>query len=263
MNDILSAFQRKIVSNALTEQDFLKPGLFEMFYGKSNTPFVKTLADCKDPAFEQGEEKYIFHISMDDGWEVRMDFVLENGVYKLSDMDSYTLPLKKIDRFPFNCFEPLTEKQEARMREEYRITKMVNDFVRLKNIIGKEKALEWGASSMRVFSRGYFVPNARNSAAIAALGSSSRTKILRIPRHPHFVRYHPRREAWTLMEKAKGRDISGLIAQSEVEAWKTRTLAWYDKVDIQRYRPLQYLFLKDIESFMNDAGEQILTILQP
>lgn len=143
MNDILSAFQRKILSNALTEQDFLKPGLFGMFYGKSDTPFVKTIADCKNPTFEQGEEKYIFHIPLDDGWEVRMDFVLENGVYKLSSMDCYTLPLKKIDRLPFNCFEPLTEKQEARMREEYRITKMVNDFVRLKNIIGKEKALEW------------------------------------------------------------------------------------------------------------------------
>jgi hypothetical protein len=72
-----------------------------------------------------------------------------------------------------------------------------------------------------------------------------------------------RSEAWTLMEEAKGRDISGLIAQSEVEAWKIRTLAWYDKVDIQRYRPQKYLYLKDIERFMGDAGEQILCILQP
>lgn len=143
MREILTQFQDKIKGNLLTENDFVDKSFFTMFYDKYSDPFIKKIADCMNPVYEQGEDKYIYHISLNDEWEVRIDFIYKDNVYKLAHLDSYTLPLKKIDRLPFTNFESLPFEIEAKMREEYRITKIVNDFIRLKNIIGKEEALNW------------------------------------------------------------------------------------------------------------------------
>ena len=107
--------------------------------------------------FEKGEDKYIFHIPLDDEWKIRMDSVNDDGHYKLAIIDSYTLPLKNIASLPFCNYEPLPQLQEMRMREEYRITKIINDYIRLKDIIGKEKAINWfkdGQEEKKVYPHG-------------------------------------------------------------------------------------------------------------
>jgi hypothetical protein len=142
MKKILEEFQNKVKFNSLTENNFSNENLFPMFHNAYSNAFVKKIADCENPIFEQGEDKYIFHIPLDDGWEVRLDFIKENDKYKLSDLDSYTLPLKKVDNLPFNDYTPLPERENI-MRQEYAITRIVDYYARLKDIIGKQEALNW------------------------------------------------------------------------------------------------------------------------
>jgi hypothetical protein len=83
MKKILENFQNKVKFNSLTENDFLNENLFPMFHDTYSNPFVKRIADCKNSIFEQGEDKYIFHIPLDDGWEVRLDFIHEDNKHFL------------------------------------------------------------------------------------------------------------------------------------------------------------------------------------
>jgi len=142
MKKILEDFQNKVKLNSLTQDDFLRENFFPMFHNSYSNTFIKRIADCENPIFEQGEDKYIFHIPLDDGWEVRLDFICENDKYKLADLDGYTLPLKKVDQLPFNDYIPLPER-ESIMRQEYAITRTVDYYARLKEIIGKQEALNW------------------------------------------------------------------------------------------------------------------------
>ena len=142
MKKILAIFQDKIKQNSLTPGDFLQGDFFPMFHNSYSNPFIKRIADCTNAIFEQGEDKFIYHIPLDDGWEVRLDFIFENGKYILSNLDSYTLPLKKIDFLPCNSYIPLPER-ESIMRQEYAVTRTVDYYIRLKEIIGKQDALNW------------------------------------------------------------------------------------------------------------------------
>lgn len=142
MKNILEDFQNKIKNNSLTEDDIREDFLSMFKNAYPDNTFIKRIADCENPIFEQGEDKYIFHIPLDDGWEVRLDFLHENEKYKLVDLDGYTLPLKKVEQLPFNNFIPLPEKEPI-MRQEYAITRTVDYYARLKNIIGKQEALNW------------------------------------------------------------------------------------------------------------------------
>ena len=142
MKQILVDFQDKIKQNSLTTDDFLSDDLFPMFHNSYSNTFIKRIADCANPIFEQGEDKFIYHIPLDDGWEVRLDFIFENEKYILANLDSYTLPLKKVDCLPFNSYPPLPER-ESIMRQEYAVTRTVDYYVRLKEIIGKQEALNW------------------------------------------------------------------------------------------------------------------------
>ncbi|MDR0288151.1 MAG: hypothetical protein LBI03_10680, partial [Clostridiales bacterium] len=132
MKKILANFQNKVKCNSLMGNDFINENLFSIFHDAYSDPFVKKIADCENPIFEQGEDKYIFHIPLDNGWEVRLDFIFDDNTYKLAYLDSYTLPLKKIDNLPFNDYVPLPER-ESIMRQEYAITRTVDYYTRLKN----------------------------------------------------------------------------------------------------------------------------------
>jgi hypothetical protein len=135
-------FQRRLATATVTADDFATSSLSGMFRDSAD-PFVRKIAECGDPLLETGEEKLIVHVPLGDGWNVRLDFLRDDGTARLVDLDSFTIPLKRVDSLPHAGFEPLPPEDEARMREEYRITRIVNDYVRLKEILGKEKALEW------------------------------------------------------------------------------------------------------------------------
>ncbi len=142
MHAILENFQRKILSNSLSQTDFADASLFLMFSNQAVAPLLQIIASCKDPVFEKGEDKFIYHIPMGGEWEVRLDFLLEDNMYRLACMDGYTIPLKHVDQLPFHEYTPLPNR-ESIMREEYRVSAMVRDYVRLVGMIGKRDALDW------------------------------------------------------------------------------------------------------------------------
>lgn len=142
MNEIFEEFQQKILTHSLSEQDFVDRSLFNLFRDQCMAPLIARIAECSSALFVQGEDKYIFHIPLGDEWEVRVDFVREDNAYKLVFLDSYTIPLTCVDALPFHDFTPMP-KWENRMREEYRITRIIHDYVRLIDIIGKNEAINW------------------------------------------------------------------------------------------------------------------------
>jgi hypothetical protein len=142
MINILKEFQNKVKFNSLSEDDFIDSSYFPMFHNKNSETFIKLIIECKNPLIEKGEDKYIFHIPLGEGWEVRLDFVYVSNKYKLANLDGYTLPLKAVNQLPFSNFISLPEREDI-MRQEYNITTIVDYYCRLKGILGKQEALDW------------------------------------------------------------------------------------------------------------------------
>lgn len=70
-----------------------------------------------------------------------------------------------------------------------------------------------------------------------------------------------REEIWELLKKAKSVGIDGILSSDEIEAWKYRTLHWFDKGESEHKNPIRYIFLDDIYVFIQRAGEKIKSIL--
>lgn len=71
-----------------------------------------------------------------------------------------------------------------------------------------------------------------------------------------------RQKVWELLKRAKAIGIEGILNSDEIDAWKNRTLHWFDKGESQHKNPIKYINLEDVIEFIQKASETIKTILK-
>lgn len=66
-----------------------------------------------------------------------------------------------------------------------------------------------------------------------------------------------RKEIWDLLESAQVQPLEGLVSSDEVEAWKQRTLRWYDSGESEHKNPIKYITVEDLHAFIENCGKYV------
>ncbi len=68
-------------------------------------------------------------------------------------------------------------------------------------------------------------------------------------------------EVWSVLKKSRGVDVDGYITAAEAEAWRDRTLSWYDSGESEHKNPVRYITVEDELNFIDNAAEEICRLL--
>ena len=143
LKQIWGEFEVKLQNDSFNLDDFndeLRPNLMYLLCGENRKEFRDRILNA-NVRFSMGEQRYI--VSFDhDGDSYRLDFVGNADNWKLLFIECITIPIAKIEMLPFDDFPPLKEIDENWIREERRISTMINWYNFIKNTSGIEKALE-------------------------------------------------------------------------------------------------------------------------
>lgn len=71
-----------------------------------------------------------------------------------------------------------------------------------------------------------------------------------------------RPRVWELLEKSTSRDVDDILSAEEVDAWKKRTLHWYDSGASQHKNPIKYISVEDLLEFAKTASKDIRSFLK-
>ena len=77
-----------------------------------------------------------------------------------------------------------------------------------------------------------------------------------------FAKADWREEVWIMLEKSCGSTIDGYITAGEAEAWRDRTLHWYDSGESEHKNPVKYITYEDEIEFIVNAAEEIYRLLK-
>jgi len=67
---------------------------------------------------------------------------------------------------------------------------------------------------------------------------------------------------WCLLENARAVGMAGLVSSEEVDAWRTRTLHWYDGGESQHQNPVRYLSYDDTLRVIDESVVLISRLLR-
>jgi hypothetical protein len=65
-------------------------------------------------------------------------------------------------------------------------------------------------------------------------------------------------EVWSLLKEVRGIDVEDLVTSTEVDAWNTRTLNWYNSGQSQHKNPIRYITSEDLMEFIDKSASDIL-----
>jgi len=65
-------------------------------------------------------------------------------------------------------------------------------------------------------------------------------------------------EVWNYLRQSRGVDIEGYISASESEAWRDRTLTWYESGQSEHNNPVKYITYEDEIKFIDTASAEII-----
>ena len=77
-----------------------------------------------------------------------------------------------------------------------------------------------------------------------------------------FAKVDWRAEVWDHLEESRGVTVMGYITAEEAEAWRDRTLHWYDSGESEHKNPVKYITLDDELRFIESAACKIFTFLE-
>ena len=77
-----------------------------------------------------------------------------------------------------------------------------------------------------------------------------------------YFNYEHRLEIWDILANSTAMGIDGLVSADEVNAWKERTLHWFDSGDSQHKNPIKYIGYSELLNFMTEAATHINEQLQ-
>ena len=70
-----------------------------------------------------------------------------------------------------------------------------------------------------------------------------------------------RDEAWRYLEQSHGIDVDGYIYAVEADAWRDRTLHWYDSGESEHTNPVRYITYEDEIVFIDASAEEICRMI--
>ena len=70
-----------------------------------------------------------------------------------------------------------------------------------------------------------------------------------------------RKDVWALLQNAPSQEMPGLLTAQEVDAWRVRTLTWFDTFT-KPLNPIKYLSMAEIESFLAKGAAEISSLLK-
>lgn len=70
-----------------------------------------------------------------------------------------------------------------------------------------------------------------------------------------------RDEVWHCLEQSRGIDVDGYIYAIEADAWRDRTLHWYDSGESKHKNPVRYITYEDEIVFIDMAAEDICRMI--
>nr|HPJ75309.1 hypothetical protein [Clostridia bacterium] len=71
-----------------------------------------------------------------------------------------------------------------------------------------------------------------------------------------------RESIWSLLKKSESFFVEGLLEESEITAWKSHTLKYFDTKVSRHKNPIRYFTIEELEVFMKDAADRIKKILE-
>jgi hypothetical protein len=71
-----------------------------------------------------------------------------------------------------------------------------------------------------------------------------------------------RESIWNLLKKSESFSVEGLLEISEITAWKSHTLKYFDTEVSMHKNPIRYFTIEELEVFMKDAAGRIKDILE-
>lgn len=66
-----------------------------------------------------------------------------------------------------------------------------------------------------------------------------------------------RADVWELLERAQSSDMPDLLTAAEIEAWKQRTLHWYDSGESKHKGPIRFLKEAQLLEFIDDTASRL------
>ena len=64
-------------------------------------------------------------------------------------------------------------------------------------------------------------------------------------------------DLWDALGNAPPQSLFDFVSADEVEAWKQRTLHWYDAGESTHQNPIRYLSIEDLNTFIDDCGKYV------
>ena len=143
IEQIWEEFKIKLQNDSFSSDDFNEElcDIYTSFLSGENRKFRRDEFYNAAAQFREGEQKHIVFLACSDG-TYRLDFIENAGKWQLLFIEGITIPVEKIDYLPFNDFTPLKEYDENWIREERRISLMINWYNFIKNTSGIDEALE-------------------------------------------------------------------------------------------------------------------------
>ncbi len=77
-----------------------------------------------------------------------------------------------------------------------------------------------------------------------------------------FTKEEWRAEVWKYLEEGQGVTVEDYITAEEAEAWRDRTLHWYDRGESEHKNPVKYITYEDETSFINEAADEIYSLIE-
>lgn len=71
-----------------------------------------------------------------------------------------------------------------------------------------------------------------------------------------------RESIWSLLKKSESFFVEGLLEESEITAWKSHTLKYFDTKVSRHKNPIRYFTIEELEVFMKDAADRIKDTLE-
>lgn len=139
--DIWNEFRNKLKDDTLTESDFaaeMRAFLQPLLCGERSASRRRKFLEAPYDVYENVRGiSVILHCSDDD---YRLDFSYDDVSWRLAFIECITLPVLGMEAVPYSKFVSLGEK-EAFIRREKEISRIVYFYLKFKELVGKEEAL--------------------------------------------------------------------------------------------------------------------------
>ena len=137
-------FREKLASGAFDSADCIPHSSIDYAAAlglERSVPLKRFILGQAAPRAEWGEDKLIFTLQSDEQNQIRLDFKVDDDGWKFYLLDGLTIPIHDLPSLPLSEFP--CHPFENRMRVEDVVTRRVYLYLKLRDRLGKDEALNW------------------------------------------------------------------------------------------------------------------------